>query len=60
MTWDELLNQRYMIVNKQLGTVVVDHKTGDIKTFASKDVAEKYIEHRSLNTNIYVVEAVKN
>lgn len=66
MVWDDLgeirerlMNTRYMIVNMQLGTVVMDHETGEMKTFDSKGHAEKYIEHRNLNTDVYKVKTVK-
>lgn len=66
MVWDDLgeirerlMGTQYMIVNVQLGTVVVDYETGEIKTFGSKGSAELYIEHRNLNTDIYKIKPVK-
>lgn len=67
MNWDEiradrerLLNRQYMIVNMQLGTVVLDYESGEMKTFPSKAHAEAYIEYKGLNPIVYKAVAVQD
>lgn len=53
-------SKQYMIVNVQLGSVVVDYETGEIKTFDSIKSAELFIRHRNLNKDVYRVEKVQH